>query len=121
MDERRVYPMTKYYDVSQLSALSRREMVKGILDARDRVVNTAGLVSQRAIDDWHSVAPIKTGRLRNSVTLSKHKYAAGVKVTDDRFHLVNILNYSDHMYTKGFYTNWKNKYVKEFQDEALKK
>lgn len=113
--------MKKYYDISQLSVLSRREMVKAILDARDRVVNTGGFVSQRAIDEWHSVAPIKTGRLRNSVTLSKHKYTAGVKVTDDRFRLVNILNYSNHMHTKGFYTKWKNKYVKEFQDEALKK
>lgn len=118
---------TRYVDISELTELSRREMMKAILDKRDAVVKTAGKVSQEALSEWQSTAPMLTGRLRNSVVLSKHKYTAGLKVADDRFRLVNILNshkkgpHHPHGFkTAGFYDKYKSKYTSKFRDEALK-
>lgn len=115
----------RYVDISQLTELSRREMLKAILDKRDATVLIAARVCDSAINEWHNTAPIKTGQLRNSVSLSKHKYTAGIHITDDRFRLVNILNSKRHTphrphgwRTAGFYDKFKRKYIREFQKEA---
>lgn len=107
---------TKKIDISELTTKSKKYMTAAILEKRDKVNTIAKTSAKSALSSWKSVAPHKTGALRNQATYFANKSTAGVSMTSNRFKLVNILNYEKtrQRKTAGFYTRWKNQHGKSF-------
>ena len=107
---------TKTVKVDELATKSKKYMVAGILEKRDKVNTMAKTQARTALSAWKSAAPTKTGGLRNSVSFSANKSTAMVAITSSRFKLVNILNYEKtrSRKTAGFYTRYRNEQGRAF-------
>ena len=113
----------KKVDVTQLTELSQKAMVKSILDKRDEVIQIGNKEAQAFIHDWKSSAPNKTGFTRKALSLQHNppKYTTKVVVADYRPngfpepYLVNILNKRTR-----FKTRLVNKYKRSFYKKVNK-
>ena len=114
----------KTIDVTQLTELSRKAMIKSILDKRDEVIRIGNKEAQSFIRDWQSSAPNKTGFTRKALSLQHNppKYTTKVVVADYRPNgfpepfLINILNKRTRFkirlvnkYKRSFYKKFNNK------------
>ena len=114
----------KKVDVTQLTELSRKAMIKAILDKRDEVIKIGSKEAQAFIRDWQSTAPNKTGFTRKALSLQHNppKYTTKVVVADYRPngfpepYLINILNKRTRFktrlvnkYKRSFYKKFNNK------------
>ena len=114
----------KKVDVTQLTELSRKAMVKSILDKRDEVIQIGNQEARAFIHDWQSSAPNKTGFTRKALSLQHNppKYTTKVVVTGYRPngfpepYLINILNKRTRFktrlinkYKRSFYKKFNNK------------
>lgn len=110
----------KKVDVTQLTELPRKAMVKAILDKRDEVIQIGNKKAQAFIRDWQSTAPKKTGFTRKALSLRHNppKYLTKVVVADYRQNgfpepfLINILNKR---------TRFKSKLVNKYKRSFYKK
>lgn len=113
----------KKVDVTQLTELSRKAMVKAILDKRDEVIQIGNREAQSFIRDWQSSAPNKTGFTRKALSLQHNppKYLTKVVVADYRKNgfpepfLINILNKRTR-----FKSRLINKYKRSFYKKVNK-
>lgn len=113
----------KKVDVTQLTELSRKAMIKAILDKRDEVIQIGNKEAQSFIRDWQSTAPKKTGFTRKALSLQHNppKYLTKVVVADYRQNgfpepfLINILNKRTR-----FKTRLVNKYKRSFYKKIIK-
>lgn len=113
----------KKVDVTQLTELSRKAMVKAILDKRDEVIQIGNKEAQAFIHDWQSTAPKKTGFTRKALSLQHNppKYLTKVVVADYRPngfpepYLINILNKRTR-----FKSRLINKYKRSFYKKIIK-
>lgn len=113
----------KKVDVTQLTELSRKAMVKAILDKRDEVIQIGNREAQSFIRDWQATAPKKTGFTRKALSLQHNppKYITKVAVADYRQngfpepYLINILNKRTH-----FKSRLINKYKRSFYKKISK-
>ena len=113
----------KKVDVTQLTELPRKAMVKAILDKRDEVIRIGNKEAQAFIHDWQSSAPNKTGFTSKALFLQHNppKYTTKVAVADYRPngfpepYLVNILNKRTR-----FKSRLVNKYKRSFYKKVNK-
>lgn len=103
---------TRKIDVSQLSELPRKYMTAKILEKRDDVAKQAGSDMSRALGVWSSTAPIKTGRMRSTMTLNRGKYGSSLVPRDSYMKVVNSVNkYGKH---KGFLDSFRRAQGRSF-------
>ena len=113
----------KKVDVTQLTELPRKAMVKAILDKRDEVIQIGNRAARSFVNDWQSTAPKKTGFTRKALSLQHNppKYITRVVVADYRQngfpepYLVNILNKRTR-----FKSRLINKYKRSFYKKISK-
>ena len=113
----------KKVDVTQLTELPRKAMVKAILDKRDEVIQIGNREARSFVNDWQSTAPKKTGFTRKALSLQHNppKYITKVVVADYRQngfpepYLVNILNKRTR-----FKSRLINKYKRSFYKKVNK-
>lgn len=103
---------TKRIDVSQLSELPRRYMTAKILEKRDDVAKSAGSSMSGSLSVWTSTAPIKTGRMRSTMTLKRGKYGATMVPRDSYMMVINSVNKRGK--NKGFLDRFKRGQGKSF-------
>lgn len=78
--------------ISDLTVLPRKLMTAKILEKRDEVAKQAGSDMTSALSVWSSTAPIKTGRMRSTMTVKKGKYGATMVPRDSYMKVVNSVN-----------------------------
>ena len=113
----------KKVDVTQLTELPRKAMIKAILDKRDDVIQIGNREARSFVNDWQSTAPKKTGFTRKALSLQHNppKYITKVVVADYRQNgfpepfLINILNKRTR-----FKTRLINKYKRSFYKKVNK-
>lgn len=113
----------KKIDVTQLTELPRKAMIKAVLDKRDEVIQIGNKEALSFIRDWQSTAPKKTGFTRKALSLQHNppKYITKVVVADYRQNgfpepfLINILNKRTR-----FKSRLINKYKRSFYKKVNK-
>lgn len=113
----------KKVDVTQLTELPRKAMIKAILDKRDEVIRIGNREARDFVNDWQATAPNKTGFTRKALSLQHNppKYITKVVVADYRQNgfpepfLINILNKRTR-----FKSRLVNKYKRSFYKKVNK-
>lgn len=114
----------KRIDITQLTELPRKAMIKAVLDKRDEVISIGNKEARAFVNEWQSTAPKKTGFTRSALSLQHNppKYVTKVVVADYRPngfpepYLINILNKHTRFktrlinkYKRSFYKKFNNK------------
>ena len=99
-------------DISDLTKLPPRLMTAKILEKRDEVAKQASGDMTSALSVWRSTAPIKTGRMRSTMTLNRGKYGATLVPRDSYMKVVNSVNKRGKQ--KGFLDRFKRGQGKSF-------